>query len=275
MTKYTGKMLTEAEYHAGKALFQKLMANGRPRCQSYSRVKIKSMKEAPAYPYEDLSVWAEAQCRNPVAEGYQVCGRHGAGFASRGKRGGRPPIHGRYSKVLGDLALRRRYEEALADEGLFEMREEMALLGARTADLLARWGDNPPDMEELVDVVQTLGQALQVSDIGAAQEDYVRLTDIVTAGKGQWAVWGEVCKLIEQRRKLTITELGRLEKLQQFLTAQQAMAFLASIVDILNRAQLPIEVRHDVANQFRILAGKQLPSPPMITEIVEGEYSED
>ena len=272
MAKYKGKLLTEEEYRAGKALFKEAMNDGRPRCQAYSRTKIKSMLASPDYPYEDLSVWAEAQCRNPVSEGYDVCGRHGAGFASRGNRGGRPLIHGRYSKALKDLRLRERYEEALADDHLYELREEMALLGARVADLLDKWGDNAPDMEELGDIVLLLGQALQAHNLDVAQEEYLRLAEITNSGRGQWAVWHEIRDLIEQQRKLTVTELGRLEKLQNFLTAQQAMGFLASIVDILDRAKLPIEIRRNVANEFRLLAERKLPVPAQASNVVmDGE----
>ena len=269
MPAYKGKLLPEEEYHAGKVLFQKTMADGKPRCSAYSRVKIKSMLKSPEYPYEDLSVWAQAQCRNPVSPGYEVCWRHGAGFASRGKRGGRPLLHGRYSKALKDLRLRERYEEALADDKLYELREEMALLGARVASLLEDWGD-APDMEELGDAVTVLGQSLQVQDIQTAQDEYLRVVEIVSAGKGQWRIWREIRGLIEQQRKLTVTELGRLEKLQNFLTAQQAMGFLSSIVDILDRAELPLEIRRNVAQEFRLLAERRLPTPPQLGEIIDG-----
>ena len=69
-----------------------------------------------------------------------------------------------------------------------------------------------------------------------------------------------------------MTELGRLEKLQNFLTAQQAMGFLSSIVDILDRAELPIEIRHNVAQEFRLLAERRLPTPPqeIAGEIIDG-----
>ena len=272
---YKGKLLTEEEYRAGKALFQKLMSDGRNRCQAYSRTKIKSMLASPEYPYIDLSVWAQAQCRNPVSEGYEVCGRHGAGFASRGKRGGRPPIHGRYSTALKSMRLKERYEEALADDKLYELREEMALLGARVADLLEKWGEDSPDMEELSDVVISLGQSLSAHDLQTAQDEYLRLAEIVNAGRGQWAVWREIRALIEQQRKLTVTELGRLEKLQNFLTAQQAMGFLASIVDILDRAQLPIDIRRNVAQEFRLLAERRVPTPPTTIDMIAAEIVEE
>ena len=272
---YKGKLLTEEEYRAGKALFQELMSDGRLRCQAYSRTKIKSMLSSSDYPYVDLSIWAQAQCRNPVSEGYGVCGRHGAGFASRGKRGGRPLLHGRYSKALKDLRLRERYEEALADEKLYELREEMALLGARVADLLESWSEDAPDMEELSDVVISLGQSLSAQDLQTAQDEYLRLAEIVAAGKGQWYVWKEIRALIEQQRKLTVTELGRLEKLQNFLTAQQAMGFLASIVDILDRAQLPIEMRRNIAQEFRTLAERRVPIPPVTVDMIAAEIIEE
>lgn len=57
---------------------------------------------------------------------------HGAG-------GGRPIVHGRYSKVL--KRLRKRYEAALEGQGLLDLRPTLALLDLRIDDLLRRVDD--------------------------------------------------------------------------------------------------------------------------------------
>src|SRR5690606_19849988 len=73
------------------------------------------------------------RCKNAAVNGFTVCRMHGAG--SKGKPGGRPIKHGRYSKHLPER-LAGKYAEAQADERLLELRDEIALLDARLGELL-------------------------------------------------------------------------------------------------------------------------------------------
>lgn len=63
----------------------------------------------------------DARCKNEAEPGYTVCYFHGAG-------GGRPIVHGRYSKSMGKL--RQAYETALADPELLNLNEQIAALDA-------------------------------------------------------------------------------------------------------------------------------------------------
>lgn len=58
-----------------------------------------------------------------------MCRMHGAG-------GGRPIVHGRYSKVFSRL--KAGYEAALNDDSLLDLRPALAILDLRLNDLLAR-----------------------------------------------------------------------------------------------------------------------------------------
>jgi len=62
---------------------------------------------------------AQRRCKRSVVPGRRVCRYHGG-------LGGRPPIHGRYSTVLGHF--REAYQAARSDPSLMDLRETMALL---------------------------------------------------------------------------------------------------------------------------------------------------
>ena len=72
------------------------------------------------------------RCKRPPATGWGVCRMHGAG-------GGRPIVHGRYSKVL--KRLRGHYEAARDDENLLDLRPTIAVLDIRIEDILRRVDD--------------------------------------------------------------------------------------------------------------------------------------
>lgn len=68
------------------------------------------------------------RCERSPIKGFSVCGKHGAGFPkSRGRPGGRPPVHGRTSKYL-TTRLAAAHEEILGDTTLLEIMEDIALI---------------------------------------------------------------------------------------------------------------------------------------------------
>jgi len=152
-----------------------------------------------------------------------------------GTKSGRPLVTGRYSSHL-PVALRERYQAALDDPQLIELAQESAVLVTLIAEQLSVYGDDPPNVEEMADAIKAMGDALVAGDLDAAATEYQRLTEIFLAGKGKWAALQNVIKLIEQRRRVTGTEVARLTALKQMLTVEQSMALLAAVQDILKQA---------------------------------------
>lgn len=241
------RLLPDEMYPRAKELFEPFVADGEtPRCQSSSRQRARVLGQRVEDGHEPTDEDLKAlQCHYSAQKGFPVCGVHGAGFAVRGKRGGRPIEHGRYSKHMKNWGLREKQEEALNDPDLMVMRHEMALIVARISQILDNWTDNPPDMDELGDVVTSVGQALQAGEMDVAQQEYLRLVEVFSAGKGQWAVWREIRQLIEQQRKLQIAEMNRLEKLQQFITANQLMTFTHTVLDIIKKKPKEVLARYE------------------------------
>lgn len=94
------------------------------------------------------------RCTKTVVPGRSVCRFHGG-------LGGRPIIHGRYSKSLGRL--REAYEEARSDPGLLDLRDTIALLDVvvRKAAERAAELDTPDFRETALKLYSTASQATE------------------------------------------------------------------------------------------------------------------
>lgn len=76
---------------------------------------------------------SQQRCKRTVVPGRRVCRYHGG-------LGGRPPIHGRYSTVLGHF--REAYQAARDDPSLTDLRETMALLDVVVQKAAERAAEN-------------------------------------------------------------------------------------------------------------------------------------
>lgn len=170
----------------------------------------------------------DRHCKKPVKLEGQRCFLHGgkspSGIAASQFK------HGRYSKVLpGGLA--QRYEEALADQELLALRDEIALLDTRLMDLLGALGAGT-STEIWATLQQSFGAlrvALAKRDVDAANLAMRDLGQAVETGGQQRETWTEVYQLLETRRRLAESEAKRLIQMQQVLTAEQAMVLLTRV----------------------------------------------
>jgi hypothetical protein len=160
--------------------------------------------------------------------------------------GGRSPFginhpttkHGRYSRYLPDR-LAGRYLEAQSDGELTSLREEVALIDARLADVLGR-----VDSNEAGTLWAAIGKAVggyreAEAEGTAGLAKRAKAIDLIeglcSEGREDYAAWAEVLELIERRRKLAETETKRLAALGQLITAERAMLLLAAVVDVVRR----------------------------------------
>ena len=65
----------------------------------------------------------------------------------------------------------------------------------------------------------------------------VRIDEVVRAVDARRAsvVWDDLCRLLDQRRKLVESERRRMVEMHQMLTTEEAMTLLAAVVDSLRR----------------------------------------
>ena len=141
--------------------------------------------------------------------------------------------HGRHSKYL-PARLLARYHEALSDPERLALHDELALTDARLADVLtrvdtgesgARWQAVQRACDRYADRRGEAGDA----------ERLLALREAVTAGVADAAGWREVASLIAQRKALVESERRRMIELQQYLTAEQALALMTAVIQVVRQ----------------------------------------
>jgi predicted nucleic acid-binding protein len=131
--------------------------------------------------------------------------------------------------------LKDRYDQARADEELLFLREEIALLDSRLADLLQRvdTGESGALWANLTKVWADLQRAEEGST--EYLQAWIKVDELMKAGTTDYLAWQELQAVIEQRRKLVESERKRVVELQQVITAERAMVLLSVVVDVVRR----------------------------------------
>lgn len=152
------------------------------------------------------------RCKRLAVDGYNVCQVHGAGSPHKGRPGGRPIVHGRYSKHLPER-LAGKFQDAMRDPNLLDLRSEVALLDIRIGELVEALGGDVPDHES----------------------------------------WSAIVGLLESRRKLVDSEHKRMVAMQQTITAEKALVLLAAVVDVIRRHVTDRETLASISHDIRAL----------------------
>jgi hypothetical protein len=189
----------------------------------------------------------------PIVGGNGRCrmhnGRAAAGIAVPTYR------HGRYSKYL-PARLIERYNESAADNDLLALRDDIALLDARLADIIKRVdsGESGTLWRRLSATCDDLDRARRANDGAAIALAVNEMYAAIRRGIGDYAVWEEISRIVDQRRKLVESERKRLVEMQQLITSDQAMTLLAAVqVSIKTHVDDPVILRK-IADDMRRLA---------------------
>lgn len=173
-------------------------------------------------------------CKNWGMEPSGRCRMHGG----KSLRGIASPQfkHGRYSKAMPERLL-SRYKEAQSDKRLLELSEEISLIDARLADVLQRVdsGDSGQLWTALKAAHSSFVDARTKGDVPTMTARLNELGELIDSGLDDYAAWGEVGKLLEQRRRFVESERKRMVEMQQMITADRAMVLLAAVVDVIRR----------------------------------------
>lgn len=145
-------------------------------------------------------------------------------------------ITGRYSKYL-PARLMERYQEALKDPALLELKEEIALLDGRLADLLVRvdTGESGIIWRRLQEARGQLLQAWKAKNTERAELAIHEIIDTIARGHGDWMAWQDIHATLEARRRLVESERKRLIDSEQMITAERAMLLFGAIGGIIKR----------------------------------------
>ena len=194
------------------------------------------------------------RCRRIAVNGYTVCQVHGAGSPNKGRPGGRPIVHGRYSKRLPER-LAGKYEEAARDPELLALRDEIALIDARIGELLERidTGESETAWFKLSRKYADMMEAKSKDDVIGFGASLREIGDIIKAGDHDYYIWHEIEAALEQRRKLTESERKRLVDMQQMITSERAVLLIARIADIIRTHVQDQRTRAIISTELRTL----------------------
>lgn len=190
---------------------------------------------AKSYPHGQCKAKSKTtgkRCAQGCVPGRDVCRFHG-GLTPRGFALPQT-THGRYSKDL-PTRLAGKYLEAQADTELLNLRSEIALIDARTSELIKQidTGESGRIWQEARQAHKELDAAMRSGNTAATAMGMVELDRLIRAGIRQYAVWGEIRESIEQRRKLVESEHKWMVQNQQMITSERAMLLIGAIVSII------------------------------------------
>lgn len=161
------------------------------------------------------------------------CRMHGGkslnGIAATDQRAGL-----KYSKYLPGRLL-DRYQTAVNDSELLELRQEVALIDTRLTDLLKRvdTGESGKLWADTLATWEDMKTAVSERDKKKQQQAAAKLDGLIGKGAADYQAWSEIQTTIEQRRRLVESERKRLVEMQQYITSQQAMTLVAAMIGII------------------------------------------
>lgn len=189
------------------------------------------------------------QCGNEAEPNCNVCWRHGA-------RGGRPPVHGRYSKHL-PRRLAQSYRQLARDPGLLQAQEHLALLETLLGERLGKLGETS-QAELWGQAIEAYRGARSAMSDGKAAETMSGLEllgNILENGLGQAKAESDIRALIQESVPVRRVELQRLYAEETAVTAKQVQALLAAVLDAINRFVDDPEAKRRVGEELLRLAG--------------------
>ncbi len=176
--------------------------------------------------------------------------------------------HGKYSKYLPTRML-AAYEEFSKDPDYLALRDDIVLVNARITDLLSRVdaGEAGRVWQQAQKTWFDLRAAVNSGD-ETQQRKYVSLMDsLIGRGGKEWATWGEIFGLMEQKRKLAETERKRIVDAEQMLTTEHALMLVGAITGIIKAHIKDPVLMGKIATDIRNLTSEDSRIQPMANRV--------
>jgi len=140
---------------------------------------------------------------------------------------------GRRSKYLPERLL-TKYQETQDDPDLIELRDEVNLVDLRVNELLEGLGKGAAtvlwtELAERFAVYMRLKNSYTEADRMKADDALMAIDDLVCRGVSDSRSWAEIFALVEQRRKLSESEVKRLNTMGQLITTEKVMALIHAV----------------------------------------------
>jgi hypothetical protein len=156
------------------------------------------------------------------------------------------------------------YELTKDDPTLLELKDEIALIHTRALDLMKRVdsGESGHLWNLLFAAYNDLEEARASGDGGKMAEALNAMGALIRRGAADYRAWEEVTKQIDRKQRLVESERKRAIELQQTVTMDQMLMFLATqrhaIIDVIKDQALLSALFTRLADGFRA-SGLRLP----------------
>lgn len=165
---------------------------------------------------------------------------------------------GKFSKFLPTRLL-SRYQDALNDSELLALRDEIALLDTRLAELISRVNteESHSSYRSLQKLYVKFERAMQGESDGKKRETLSNLRTAIWDGAADYGIWQDIQVIIENRRRVVESERKRLVEMQQLVTSEQAMMLITALSSVIREHVKDRDALSAISNEFIKLANRQ------------------
>jgi len=190
------------------------------------------------------------RCKANAMNGRDVCYHHG-GRSLRGAdhpnwKGGKTTAKiGRYSADLPERLV-DAYERSVTDPQLIHLSSEIGVLDARIAELIGKIDAGDPNgrLEEIDMAWAGFAEKRKAGDVEGMNHSLQVLEAAITRERTDGAIWEQIQKAIDLRRKLANTQRMILTDEQNVVTASQVITLAQTLVSIIReRVKDPMVVQ--------------------------------
>lgn len=162
---------------------------------------------------------------------------------------------GRYSKYIPNRLV-ETYSQSLSDEEILVLRDDIALVDSRIQDLLKRVdsGESGDAWQSAKAAQRDLVAALKSGDQTGMADGLRELDRVIARGLADYAAWGEIAHLLDQRERLVRSERRRLVELQQMISTEQALTLMTAVVALVKEHVSDRTALFAISNGIRQLA---------------------
>jgi len=189
---------------------------------------MKTLKIKSSFPICGAKTRSGGSCQKPPALGKKRCRLHGGAPGS-----GRPPKHGRWCKILGNLGV--KLQEALNDPHLASLEPGIAVFDKRLEMISRRMqdGDVPRFRKEALALYTNARAAMASKDTADSARYLNHLGDLLQRGSEFEHLWDDFLRTIERRNARVEKSLDISLKGQNAINARDLLTILGRMVDII------------------------------------------
>lgn len=165
--------------------------------------------------------------------------------------------HGRYSQYVKDANLLETYHQILDDDELLSLRDEIAMLSARNAQLFDRL--NGRDSRELWRKLRSEYKMFTTeTDSDKRQVHLSNILRTIANGGQDFEIWAEISQNMETQRKLSDSERKRIIDAKLMITADRAMGLVIALVNAFKVNVQKYATDKQTANRILAAAGRDI-----------------